>query len=121
MLKFPLKDLQVWQRSMALAKSIYLLSSAFPKAEIYGLTAQIRRAAVSVPSNIAEGSQRGTQKEFHHFILIAKGSLAEVETQLMLAAEIGCIPHSEITAALKETSELHFMIKAFSETLVTRH
>jgi four helix bundle protein len=79
------KDLIVWQKAMDLAAEVHLLSKAFPKEELYGLASQVRRAAVSVPSNIAEGQARQSTAEFLNFLSIAQGSLAEVETQIMLA------------------------------------
>ncbi len=82
------KDLIVWKRSIELAKEIYELSKAFPKNEEYVLTNQLRRAAVSIASNIAEGSKRGTQKDFIQFLRIAMGSAAELETQLIITGEI---------------------------------
>ena len=81
------KELDVWKQSIGLVKNIYEISSKFPKEEIYGLTAQIRRAAVSIASNIAEGSARG-DKEFIQFLNISLGSLSEVETQLIIAHEL---------------------------------
>lgn len=83
------KDLDVWKRSMDLVAEIYQLTQTWPADERYGLTAQIRRAAVSVPSNVAEGAARGTSKDFSRFLDIAQGSLAEVETQLEVATRIG--------------------------------
>ncbi len=83
------RDLKVWQRSMALAKELYRLTQAFPREELYGLTCQVRRAAVSVPSNIAEGHARKSTREYLNHISIALGSLAEMETQIVLAAELG--------------------------------
>jgi len=80
------RDLQVWQRGMGIVQSIYEISAGSPKAEIYGLTSQLRRAAVSVPSNIAEGHTRASTKEYLHHLSMAQASLAEVETQLELAA-----------------------------------
>ncbi len=79
------RDLLAWQRAMELAELIYEISAKFPNAERFGLTDQLRRAAVSVPSNIAEGHDRNSTREFVHFLSIARGSLAEVETQLELA------------------------------------
>lgn len=76
------RDLDVWKKSVSLVTSIYEITKSFPKEEIYGLTNQIRRAAVSVPSNIAEGSARQGNKEFIQFLYIALGSLTELETQL---------------------------------------
>ena len=78
-------DLIVWQKAMDLAEEVYRLSRAFPKEELYGLTSQLRRAVVSVPSNIAEGQARQGTAEFLNFLSIAQGSLAEVDTQLLLA------------------------------------
>lgn len=82
------KDLTVWQRSIELTKETYKLSSVFPKQEDFALTSQLRRAAVSIPSNIAEGSKRGTQKDFVQFLRIASGSAAELETQLIIVQEV---------------------------------
>ncbi|APG26460.1 four helix bundle protein [Syntrophotalea acetylenivorans] len=79
------KDLDVWQLSMGLVTDIYKLTGVFPKEEIYGLSNQMRRAAVSVPSNIAEGAARNSKKEFIQFLHISLGSLAEVETQLIIS------------------------------------
>jgi four helix bundle protein len=83
------RDLQIWQLGVDLALEIYRLTADFPKHEQYGLTSQLRRAAVSIPSNIAEGHARKTQREFQRFLNIAKGSLAELETQLTIAKELG--------------------------------
>jgi four helix bundle protein len=82
------KDLVVWQRSMELVVAIYKLTDNFPKSELYGLTSQIRRSAVSLPSNIAEGRYRGGKKEYTQFLRIAYASGAELETQLELAARL---------------------------------
>jgi four helix bundle protein len=82
------KDLNVWKKSMQFVLEIYSLTSHFPKEEIYGLTSQIRRAAVSIPSNIAEGAARQTQKEFCQFLYVSMGSLAELETQLIIAQNL---------------------------------
>ncbi len=78
------RKLKIWQRAMDITDYIYTLTDNFPKNEQYGLCSQMRRCAVSIPSNIAEGSQRTSHREFAHFILIAKGSLAEFETQLLI-------------------------------------
>ncbi|MBA5794016.1 four helix bundle protein [Flavobacterium sp. xlx-214] len=82
------KDLEVWQRSMDLVTQVYLLTKDFPKEEIYGLTSQLRRCAISVPSNIAEGAARQSNKEFIQFLYISLGSLMELETQLIIAKNI---------------------------------
>ena len=86
--------MDVWKKSMDLVEAIYKMSKQFPKEEGYGLTSQIRRAAVSVPSNIAEGAARKSDKEFIHFISIAMGSLSEVETQYLLSVRLGFIQES---------------------------
>jgi four helix bundle protein len=83
------RELQVWQRAMQLAVAIYRLTSDFPREELYGLTAQIRRSAVSIPSNIAEGQGRLTTGEFRQFLAIARGSNCEVQTQLEIARALG--------------------------------
>lgn len=82
------RDLRVWQQSMQLAVQVYRSTENFPKQELYGLTAQIRRAAISVPSNIAEGKGRRTDRDFSNFLFHARGSLLELETQILLAREL---------------------------------
>jgi len=82
------RDLRVWQETMKLAREVYLDTTNFPKHELYGLTQQIRRAAVSVSSNVAEGKGRHSDREFAHFLFDARGSLLELQTQLMLAEEL---------------------------------
>lgn len=93
------RDLNVWKDGIKLVKNIYEITKTFPNSEIYGLTSQIRRAAVSVPSNIAEGHTRRHTAEFKQFLFIALGSLAEVETQIVIACELGYIEkeHNEST------------------------
>ena len=83
------KDLRVWQQSIELVTSIYMITKTFPKEEMFGLVSQMRRAAVSVPSNIAEGYARGTDRENLHFLRISSGSMSEVETQLLLSLNLG--------------------------------
>jgi four helix bundle protein len=85
------KDLIAWQRSMALVRDVYLCTRSFPKEEMYGLAAQLRRAAVSVPSNIAEGQGRLSKREFKQFLGLSRGSLLEVETQILIAEDLGYI------------------------------
>lgn len=89
------KQLLVWQKAMVLVTRVYEVTRSFPREEMYGLTVQIRRAAVSVPSNIAEGQARSTTGEFKHFIGIAKGSLAELDTQLLIAQNLGYLPEAD--------------------------
>lgn len=82
------KDLDVWNKSMDLAFDLYSMTKDFPKEEVYGLTSQIRRSIVSIASNIAEGAARGSKKEFIQFLYISLGSIAELETQLLLAKRL---------------------------------
>lgn len=82
------RDLKVWQESMDLTVSIYAIASQFPREELYGLVSQMRRSAVSIPSNIAEGHRRGSRKEYRYFLSIAFGSGAELETQIELVKRI---------------------------------
>jgi len=82
-------DLEAWRKGIELVKSIYQATASFPTEERYGLTSQLRRAAVSVPTNIAEGAARGSRKEFRQFLTIARGSLSELETLLVIATEVG--------------------------------
>ena len=95
------KDLVAWQKSMDLVTAIYRTSGSFPKEELFGLTSQLRRAAVSIPSNIAEGQGRLSEKEFRHFLGLARGSLMELETQLQIAENLGYLK-SESSAALMQ-------------------
>ena len=121
------KDLIVWQKGMALAKFVYQLSARFPVDERYGLISQVRRAAVSVPSNIAEGQARHTTKEFLQFLSHAMGLLAELETQLMLSVELRFTNEQGVAPGLKEIDELQKMIVALKRRLevgsplATRH
>ena len=100
------RDLVAWQKGMQLVKDIYRITRDFPREEIYGLTSQLRRAAVSVPSNLAEGHGRNSRKEVHQFVGHARGSLLEVETQLEIARDLGYLPVSAATDLLAEASEL---------------
>jgi four helix bundle protein len=100
------RDLIAWQKSMRLVVGIYQATRAFPREELYGLSNQLRRAAVSVPSNIAEGQARFSRKEFHHFLSLARGSLAEIETQLLIAQNLGYLSAEQSTPLLAEAAEL---------------
>ncbi|MFA7681915.1 MAG: four helix bundle protein [Candidatus Peribacteraceae bacterium] len=121
MLQLPFKKLKIWEKGMNLAKEVYKISKNFPKEELYGITSQIRRSAVSIPSNISEGSQRTSNKEFANFILIAKGSLAELETQLLLAKDFGYIEEKDMDVLQEYMSELGKMLYAFHRKLITDH
>jgi four helix bundle protein len=100
------RNLIAWQRAMQLVTGIYEATRAFPRDELYGLTNQLRRAAVSVPSNIAEGQARFSRKEFHHFLSLARGSLVEIETQLFIAQNLGYLSMKQGHPLLTETAEL---------------
>lgn len=89
------KDLIVWQKSIDIAEDTYKLTSKFPKEEVYGLTSQMRRSSISIASNIAEGQGRGTVPQFIHFLTTAKGSLCELETQLLIALRLNYISKNE--------------------------
>ena len=91
------RDLIVWQRAMELTTEIYRLTEGFPKAEVYGLASQMRRAAVSVPSNIAEGAGRGSKREFCRFLDVARGSICEVQTQLIIAGNLRFAPPERLS------------------------
>ncbi len=90
------RELQVWQRGMDIVQAVYEVSGGFPKTEIYGLTSQLRRAAVSVPSNIAEGHTRASTKEYLHHLSMAQASLAEMETQLEVAARLQYVAAGQV-------------------------
>lgn len=100
------RDLIAWQKSMGLVTEIYLMTQVFPKSELYGLVSQLRRAAVSVPSNLAEGCARNSRNEFHHFIGQARGSLAEVETQVEIAANLGYVATKQSEDVLRKIGEV---------------
>ncbi len=100
------RDLVAWRKVMNLVTEIYKTTLTFPPYELYGLSKQLRRAAVSVPSNIAEGQARFSSKEFHHFLSLARGSLAEIETQLMIAQNLGYLRPEQNGVLLGEAAEL---------------
>ena len=110
---------------MALAKGVYVLTAKFPAEERFGLISQMRRAAVSVPSNIAEGQARQSTGEFLHFLSRSSGSLAELETQLLLSVELNICPALEVEALIGQIGELQKMIvglrRALPSPLATRH
>ena len=111
------RDLEVWKLSIDFVKETYLITNNFPAAETYGLTNQIRRAAVSVPSNIAEGQGRNSTKEFKQFLAISLGSMAELETQLIIANGIGYIKGNELENYLEKLDRIRKMIKSLSNKI----
>jgi len=114
------RDLEVWKRGMAIAKLVYQLTKSFPREEQFGLTSQMRRASVSIPSNLAEGWGRSTSKEFRQFIRIAQGSLKELETQLILSREVELTSEEKIKPILNETTILGKQLVALTRSLERR-
>ena len=111
------RKLHIWNRAMELTEHIYRLTGTFPDDERYGLTKQVQRAAVSIPSNIAEGSDRNTDKEFSYFLGIAAGSAAEVYTQLELAKRLGYLNESQTKKVLEDAITIKKMIYRFRRQL----
>lgn len=111
------RDLVVWQKSFELAREVYILTDKFPKSEIYGLTSQMRRAAISIPSNIAEGFCRGSRREFAHFVSIAFGSGAELENQFLLAESLCFMKKEHFKKSNLLTSEVMRMLNALLKSL----
>ena len=114
------RDLEVWQRSMQLAKRIYQVTQKFPSDERFGLTNQLRRAPVSVPSNLAEGHARFGAGEFSRFISIAMGSVAEIETQILLSADLGYLKDGLSTAILDELETIGKMLRGLAKAISKR-
>lgn len=100
------RDLRVWQQGMELVEAVYLVSSSFPKDELYGLTSRIRRAAVSIPANIAEGHNREHRKEFLNYVSMAQASLAEVQTELEIAIRLKFVLAERAEPLLKNGTAL---------------
>jgi four helix bundle protein len=111
------RDLEVWKLSIELVKEVYHQTHKFPTSEIYGLTNQMRRASISIPSNIAEGQGRNSPKEFRQFLAIALGSMAELETQLIIATEIGYVSSAELDPLLGRIDTIRKMTKSLSKSL----
>ena len=114
------RELRAWQTGIRLVRETYLATQGFPKVEQFGLTAQIRRAAVSIPSNIAEGHARDSTLEFLHFLAISQGSLAELETQLLIATELGFLPEQMLESLLAMANDVGKMIRGLQKTLRAR-
>jgi len=109
--------LQVWQRGMKLVEDVYRVSAGFPKGELYGMVSQIRRAAVSIPSNIAEGHSRASTGEYLHHISIAQGSLAELQTQLEISVWLTFVPPEEVRPMLDAAATLMRQLHALRNAL----
>ncbi len=114
------RDLRVWQSGMELVVGIYERTRTLPKSEIYGLSSQMQRAAVSVPANTAEGHTRSSLKEYLHFLSIARSSLAEVETYLELVQRLSYLPPGQIQPLLDLTISTHRQLIALRNSLATR-
>lgn len=104
------KQLRIWQKGIDVVKDVYRLSKDFPREELYGLTTQMRRAAVSIPSNIAEGFKRNHKNEYRQFLHFALGSAAELETQLIIAQELGFLKKEKLSDSLNDLDYLGRMI-----------
>ncbi len=103
------QDLEIWKRSVSLVEQIYKVTTSFPKDELYGLTGQIRRAAVSIPSNIAEGFSRFHNKEYKQFLHIALGSCAEITTQIIIASKLNYLEDKKAGFLINEIDEISKM------------
>lgn len=111
------RDLIAWQKAMDLVELAYLLTRKFPKEEIYGLAVQLRRASVSVPSNIAEGQGRSSAKEFAYFLTVAHGSLRELETQMLIAQRLNYIDSQQADRFINLSSEVRRLIIGLKKSL----
>ena len=114
------RDLEVWQQSMDLVEECYRLSNQFPRGEEFGLRAQIRRSAVSVPSNIAEGNGRSTTGDYLRHLSIARGSLMEVETQVLIAGRLGYVEPASVDDVLKRADGIGRMLTSLARRLRER-
>lgn len=116
------KDLDVWQEAMQLAQQTYLATATFPKEELYGLPQQVRRCSVSIASNIAEGAARGSTKEFMRFLYVALGSVAELETQLLLARSMGFLSDETLLHRIEHIRKMLLgLIASLKRKPITRH
>lgn len=111
------RDLIVWQKTMLLAHEVYRLTAQFPPEEKFGLVSQMRRCAVSIPSNIAEGCYRSSRKDYRNFVLIAFGSGAELETQIEIARGLQLLPQTKFTQSISLLQEIMPMLNALAEKL----
>lgn len=111
------KELVIWKKSRFFCTEIYSITATFPNDEKFGITNQLRRASVSIPSNIAEGSSRNSNKDFSRFLEIAIGSAYEIETQLLIASDLGFINHDKLDSLIIQLDEIIRMISKFRSTL----
>lgn len=96
------KDLDIWKQGIELVEKVYKVTAGYPKEEVYGLTNQMRRASVSIPSNISEGAARSSKKEFVQFLYVSLGSLAELETQTIISEKLGYLENDELTELIEK-------------------
>ncbi|WP_127844166.1 four helix bundle protein [Psychroflexus aestuariivivens] len=111
------KELKIWQKSIDLVENVFQLIADFPNSEKYGLVDQIKRSAISVPSNIAEGAGRNSNKDFGRFLSISKGSLNELNTQLIISNRLNFISNDKLNKLEKDINEIHKMIYKFNQGL----
>ena len=111
------QDLKVWQAGMGLVEEVYRITKEFPREEVYGLTSQMRRSAISIPSNVAEGHARQSTREYLHHVSIGLGSLAELETQLLVAARLGDVDEQCARSALSVAEEIGKMLRGLQKSL----
>lgn len=116
----PHEKLDVWKKAIEMVTLVYEVTKQFPSEERFGLTSQIRRAAVSIPANIAEGAARQTDKEFNQFLSIAQGSSSELETELLIAKNLGYIQSDDYERVVHEINTIARMIVGLSRTVRTR-
>ncbi|MFA5010605.1 MAG: four helix bundle protein [Ignavibacteria bacterium] len=114
------KDLDVWKKSIDLVAEIYEITKSFPKEEIYGITNQIRRAAVSIPSNIAEGAGRNHDKEFIQFLYIAMGSSSELETQIFICKNLKYIGEEQMNTILEKLYDIRKMLSGLLKSVISK-
>jgi len=111
------RKLKIWQRAMDLAESIYILTECFPREEKFGLSSQLKRCAVSVPSNISEGAGRGTNRQFRHFLEMSMGSCNEIQTQVELSFRFKYIDRQALDNIMDEAIQIYRMILSFYKSL----
>ena len=111
------RDLLVWQKSMRLVTDLYFATESFPKSEMFGLTSQLKRAVISIPSNIAEGQGRDSQKEFLYHLSVSYGSLVEVETQIQIAVNLSFIENSKADKLFEQCGEVGRMLNGLTRSL----
>ncbi len=115
------RELIAWQRAVDLVEMIYRMTADFPKTEVYALTSQIRRAAVSIPSNVAEGQGRRTTRDFLYFLSVANGSLKEVETQIIVSQRLGFLDEHKKSKLIDLTTEVGRLISGLRKSLEQKH